>query len=122
VDRKTDLIKTSGYQVWPREIEDVIATHPAVAEVGVAGMPDAVKGEVAKAWVVLRPGTSTTADDIRAYCREHLAPYKVPATVAFCHEIPKTLLVGKVTRHKLGAVRTTTPEETTAVVRERPSA
>ena len=63
VDRKTDLIKTSGYQVWPREIEDVIATHPAVAEVGVAKMPDAVKGEVAKAWVVLRPGASTTPGD-----------------------------------------------------------
>jgi len=54
VDRKTDLIKTSGYQVWPREIEDVIATHPAVAKVGVTKMRDAVKGEVAKAWVVLR--------------------------------------------------------------------
>jgi long-chain acyl-CoA synthetase len=122
VDRKTDLIKTSGYQVWPREIEDVIATHSAVAEVGVAGMPDVVKGEVAKAWVVLRPGTSTTADDIRAYCREHLAPYKVPATVAFCHELPKTLLVGKVMRHKLSAVQATTPAGTTAVVREHHSA
>jgi long-chain acyl-CoA synthetase len=122
VDRKTDLIKTSGYQVWPRQIEDVIATHPAVAEVGVAGVPDAVKGEVAKAWVVLRPGTSATADDIRAYCREHLAPYKVPATVAFCDELPKTLLVGKVMRHKLGAAPATPPEGTTAAVRERPSA
>jgi long-chain acyl-CoA synthetase len=122
VDRKTDLIKTSGYQVWPREIEDVIATHPAVAEVGVAGVPDAVKGEVAKAWVVLRPGTSATADDIRAYCREHLAPYKVPATVAFCDELPKTLLVGKVMRHKLGAAPATPPAGTPAEVGERPSA
>ncbi len=102
VDRKTDLIKTSGYQVWPREIEDVIATHPAVAEVGVAKMPDAVKGEVAKAWVVLRPGTSTTAGDIRAYCHEHLAPYKVPAVVEFRHTLPKTLLGSKVLRRMLG--------------------
>jgi len=102
VDRKTDLIKTSGYQVWPREIEDVIATHPAVAEVGVAGIPDAVKGEVAKAWVVLRPGTSTTAEDIRAYCREHLAPYKVPAVVVLRRALPKTLLGSKVLRRLLG--------------------
>jgi long-chain acyl-CoA synthetase len=122
IDRKTDLIKTSGYQVWPREIEDVLATHPAVAEVGVAGVPDAVKGEVATAWVVVRPGTSTTADELRAYCREHLAPYKVPATVEFCHALPKTPLVGKVMRHKLGAVQDTPPAGTIAEVRERPSA
>ena len=57
VDRKKDLIKTSGYQVWPREIEEVLAAHPAVAEVGVAGVPDAIKGEAVKAWVVLRAGT-----------------------------------------------------------------
>ena len=56
VDRKKDLIKTSGFQVWPREIEEVISAHPAVLEVGVAGVPDGVKGEVAKAWVVLKPG------------------------------------------------------------------
>ena len=60
VDRKKDLIKTSGYQVWPREIEEVISSHPAVAEVGVAGLPDKMRGEVVKAWIVLRPGTSTT--------------------------------------------------------------
>ena len=57
VDRKKDLIKTSGYQVWPREIEEALAAHPAVAEVGVAGVPDATKGEAVKAWVVLRAGT-----------------------------------------------------------------
>ena len=56
VDRKKDLIKTSGFQVWPREVEEVLATHPAVAEVGVAGVPDPVKGEVVHAWVVLRAG------------------------------------------------------------------
>jgi long-chain acyl-CoA synthetase len=103
IDRKTDLIKTSGYQVWPREIEDVIATHPAVAEVGVAGVSDVVKGEVAKAWVVLRPGTSTTEGDIRTHCREHLAPYKVPASVEFRQELPKSLLLGKVLRRRLVA-------------------
>ena len=56
VDRKKDLMKTSGFQVWPREIEEVLSAHPAVLEVGVAGVPDAVKGEVAKAWVVLKAG------------------------------------------------------------------
>jgi long-chain acyl-CoA synthetase len=122
VDRKTDVIKTSGYQVWPREIEDVIGAHPAVAEVGVAGVPDAVKGEVAKAWVVLRPGTSTTAGELRAYCRAHLAPYKVPASVTFCRALPKTLLVGKVMRHKLGAAQDPLPEGAIAEVRERPTA
>jgi long-chain acyl-CoA synthetase len=122
VDRKTDLIKTSGYQVWPREIEDVIATHPAVAEVGVTGVPDAAKGEVAKAWVVLRPGTSTTAGDIRTHCREHLAPYKVPATVEFCQALPKTFLVGKVVRRQLGAAPHTPPAGAPAEVREHTSA
>jgi long-chain acyl-CoA synthetase len=106
IDRKTDLIKTSGYQVWPREIEDVIATHPAVAEVGVAKMPDAVKGEVAKAWVVLRPGASMTPGEMRAYCHAHLAPYKVPATVMFCRALPRSPLGGKVLRRLLGDVPT----------------
>lgn len=103
VDRKTDLIKTSGYQVWPQEIENVIARHPAVTEVGVTKMPDAVHGEVARAYVVLRPGTSTTAGDIRTYCREHLAPYKVPAVVELRPALPKTLLGSKVLRRMLGA-------------------
>jgi long-chain acyl-CoA synthetase len=100
VDRKKDLIKTSGYQVWPREIEETLAAHPAVAEVGVAGIADAVKGEAVKAWVVLRHGQSVTEQDLRAYCRQHLAPYKVPAHVEFRPELPKTM-VGKVLRRAL---------------------
>jgi long-chain acyl-CoA synthetase len=100
VDRKKDLIKTSGYQVWPREIEETLATHPAVAEVGVAGVPDETKGEVVRAWVVLRPGETATEADLRAYCRERLAPYKVPARVEFRTELPKTM-VGKVLRRAL---------------------
>jgi long-chain acyl-CoA synthetase len=102
VDRKKDLVKTSGYQVWPREIEEVIATHPAVMEVGVAGIPDPIKGEVAKAWVVFKAGKSATEDEIRAYCRERLAPYKVPAKVEVRTELPKTM-VGKVLRRVLAA-------------------
>ena len=102
VDRKKDLIKTSGFQVWPREIEEVIAALPSVLEVGVAGVPDAVKGEIAKAWVVLKPGASATEDEVRAYCRERLAPYKVPGRVEFRTELPKTM-VGKILRRALAA-------------------
>jgi long-chain acyl-CoA synthetase len=102
VDRKKDMVKTSGFQVWPREIEEVIATHPAVLEVGVAGIPDPVKGEVAKAWVVLKADRTATEDEIRAYCRERLAPYKVPAKVEFRKDLPKTM-IGKVLRRALVA-------------------
>jgi long-chain acyl-CoA synthetase len=100
VDRKKDLIKTSGYQVWPREIEETLAAHPAVLEVGVAGVPDAAKGEAVRAWVVLKPGARTSSDDLRAWCRERLSPYKVPATVEFRDELPKSM-VGKVLRRML---------------------
>jgi long-chain acyl-CoA synthetase len=102
VDRKKDMVKTSGFQVWPREIEEVLSAHPAVMEVGVAGIPDAAKGEVAKAWVVLRTGHRATEDELRAYCKERLAPYKVPARVEFRKELPKTM-VGKVLRRALVA-------------------
>jgi long-chain acyl-CoA synthetase len=103
VDRKKDMLKTSGFQVWPREIEEVIAAHPAVLEVGVAGVPDQYKGEVAKAWIVLkRDAQAPTPDEIRAFCRERLAPYKVPAHVEFRTELPKTM-VGKVLRRVLVA-------------------
>jgi long-chain acyl-CoA synthetase len=68
--RKKDLIKPSGHQVWPREVEEVIAAHPAVAEVGVAGIPDPYQGEAVKAWVVLVPGQKLDAGELQAYCRE----------------------------------------------------
>ena len=102
VDRKKDLIKTSGFQVWPREIEEILSAHPAVMEVGVAGIPDAVKGEAAKAWVVLKAGADATEDALRAYCKERLAPYKVPVAVEFRKELPKTM-VGKILRRALAA-------------------
>jgi long-chain acyl-CoA synthetase len=102
VDRMKDLIKTHGYQVWPREIEEVLTAHPAVAEVGVAGVPDQAKGEVAKAWVVLADGQRASVEELRAFCRERLAPYKVPATVEFRSELPKSM-VGKVLRRALTA-------------------
>jgi len=100
VDRKKDLIKTSGFQVWPREIEEVLASHPVVAEVGVAGVEDEKQGEAVKAWVVLRAGQQATEAELRAYCRERLAAYKVPSTIAFRSDLPKTM-VGKVLRRSL---------------------
>jgi long-chain acyl-CoA synthetase len=100
VDRKKDMIKTSGFQVWPREVEEVLATHPAVAEVGVAGVSDPVKGEVVHAWIVLRKDQSSTQEELRTFCRGRLAPYKVPTHVEFRSELPKTM-VGKVLRRAL---------------------
>ncbi|HEX8849328.1 MAG TPA: AMP-binding protein [Gemmatimonadaceae bacterium] len=99
-DRKKELIKVSGYQVWPREVEEAIAAHPAVLEAGVAPVTDPVKGEVPKAWVVLRAGASATPDELRTFCRGRLAPYKIPAQVSIVRELPKTA-VGKVLRRKL---------------------
>ncbi|MDP9278990.1 MAG: long-chain fatty acid--CoA ligase [Gemmatimonadota bacterium] len=95
VDRKKDLIKTCGFQVWPREIEEVISAHPAVAEVGVVGLPDKMRGETVKAWIVLRADQTTTGAELKEFCRARLAPYKVPAKYEFVTELPKTQ-VGKV--------------------------
>jgi long-chain acyl-CoA synthetase len=102
VDRKKDMIKTSGFQVWPREIEEVLASHPAVHEVAVAGVPHPSKGEVAKAWVVLKPDARASEDELRTFCRERLAPYKVPGAVEFRTDLPKSM-VGKVLRRMLTA-------------------
>jgi long-chain acyl-CoA synthetase len=100
VDRKKDLIKTSGYQVWPREIEEVLSTHPSVAEAGVLGLPDNLRGEIVKAYVVLRAGHAATAAELKAFCRERLASYKVPAKFEFVPTLPKTE-IGKVLRRVL---------------------
>jgi long-chain acyl-CoA synthetase len=98
--RKKDLIKPSGFQVWPREVEEVISAHPAVAEASVAGIPDARQGESVKAWVVLKAGKSATAEEIQAWCRQKLVAYKVPKFVEFRDELPKTM-IGKVLRRIL---------------------
>jgi long-chain acyl-CoA synthetase len=100
VDRKKDVIKPSGFQVWPREVEEVIASHPAVAEVGVAGIPDAYSGEAVKAWVVLREGKQMSVDELREFCRTKLAAYKVPKQIEFRDSLPKSM-VGKVLRREL---------------------
>ncbi|PWB53866.1 MAG: long-chain fatty acid--CoA ligase [Anaerolineales bacterium] len=100
VDRKKELIKPGGYQVWPREVEEVISTYPKVMEVGVAGVVDAYRGETVKAWIVLKPGETATEAEIRDYCKKNMAPFKVPTEVEFRKELPKTT-VGKVLRREL---------------------
>jgi long-chain acyl-CoA synthetase len=102
VDRKKDVIKPSGFQVWPREVEEVLAGHPAVAEVGVAGVPDPHQSEAVKAWVVLQPGSALTESELRQYCRERLSAYKVPRQIQFVECLPKTP-VGKILRRELTA-------------------
>jgi long-chain acyl-CoA synthetase len=99
-DRKKELIKVSGFQVWPREIEEALAAHPAVLEVGVCGITHPVRGEAPAAWVVLRPGATATPTELRAFCRDRLAAYKVPASVTVVGELPKSA-IGKVLRRKL---------------------
>ena len=100
VDRKKELIKPGGFQVWPREVEEVISSHPKVLEVGVGGIPDPNRGEAVKAWIVVKPGENLTVEELKAYCKEHLAPYKVPSHYEFRTELPKTT-VGKILRREL---------------------
>jgi long-chain acyl-CoA synthetase len=89
--RKKELIKVSGFQVWPYEIVQVIKAHPAVADVCVRGVPDQAQGESVKAWVVLYKGMTLTAEDLKAYCRTKLTAYKVPRYVEFRAELPRSL-------------------------------
>ncbi|MFA5065832.1 MAG: AMP-binding protein [Dehalococcoidia bacterium] len=98
--RKKDLIKPSGHQVWPKEVEEVLATHPAVAEACVAGIPDAKQVEAVKAWVILLPGQKVTEGELQTYCRDKLTAYKVPKYIEFRDVLPKTL-VGKILRRVL---------------------
>ncbi|HEY8415911.1 MAG TPA: AMP-binding protein, partial [Thermaerobacter sp.] len=100
VDRKKDMIIASGYNVYPREVEEVLYEHPAVAECCVAGVPDPYRGETVKAYVVLKPGASATTEELVSFCRQRLAPYKVPKLVEFRDSLPKTA-VGKVLRRVL---------------------
>jgi len=102
VDRKKEVIKPGGFQVWPRTVEEAIAENPKVLEVGVAGIPDPHRGETVKAWVVLKPGEQATEDEIKDWCRERLAKFEVPTYVEFRDELPKTM-VGKILRRELVA-------------------
>jgi len=100
VDRRKDLIITGGFNVYPAEIERVVAAHPAVAMVAVGSVPDETLGELARAYVVLLPGASATEAEIIEHCRPHLAAYKRPRSVRFVPDLPKTS-TGKVMRRQL---------------------
>src|SRR5690606_32485349 len=100
VDRKKDLIITGGFNVYPKEVEDVLYRHPAVEEACVIGVPDDYAGEKVKAFVKLKEGAGATAEDIIAFCREHLTPYKVPKEVELVDDLPKSP-IGKILRKEL---------------------
>jgi long-chain acyl-CoA synthetase len=89
--------------VWPREVEDVLYTHPAVREAAVVGVPDAYRGESVKAYVSLRPDARADAAELVAYCRERLAAFKYPREVEVLGELPKTA-TGKILRRELKAL------------------
>jgi len=100
VDRKKEMIIVSGFNVYPREVEEALATHPAVMDAAAIGVPHPIKGEEVKAFVVLKPGATATAEDIRAHCEHHLAPFKRPKEIEFRDSLPKSL-IGKTLRRQL---------------------
>jgi long-chain acyl-CoA synthetase len=100
VDRKKDVIICGGFNVYPRHVEEVLFKHPSVQEAAVIGIPDAHRGETVKAFVVLRGGATATEQDLIAFCREHLASYKIPTEMEFRTELPRST-VGKVLRREL---------------------
>ncbi|GAA8909907.1 hypothetical protein HpSIM50_14850 [Helicobacter pylori] len=100
LDRRKDMIIASGYNIYPREVEEVLYEHPDVEEAVVAGIIDTYRGETVKAYIVLKPGAKGDADAFKAWCKERLAAYKVPKQYEFRDSLPKTI-VGKVLRHKL---------------------
>ena len=100
VDRKKDLIIAGGYNIYPREIEEVLYTHPAVLEAAVVGVPHPYRGETVKAYLVLKPGEKGNAQELEAFCRNHLAPFKVPKQFEFRSFLPKNA-VGKILRRVL---------------------
>ena len=90
-DRKNDMINRAAFNIYPKELEDVLYTHPAVAEAQVVGIPDLVKGEEVVACLALKPGNKTTESDIIQFCRRNMAAYKVPKHVRFFDALPKTV-------------------------------
>jgi long-chain acyl-CoA synthetase len=116
VDRKKDMILTAGYNIYPAEIERVIAGHPSVAMVGVGAKPDATKGEIAKAYIVLKQGASADASGILDHCRQHLAAYKMPRELQFVPALPTTSS-GKIMRRQLKTLDQDTAVEAPSVRR-----
>jgi len=102
VDRKRDIINASGFSVFPSEVEDVLAEHPAVESCAVAGVSHYYRGETVKAFVVLKPGEQVTEDELHGFCTARLVAYKVPALFEFREDLPRNI-IGKVLRRVLRA-------------------
>jgi long-chain acyl-CoA synthetase len=102
VDRKKDLVIAGGFNVYPTEVEAVVASHPGVAECCVVGLPDRYRGETVKAYVVVTPGVTLTEAEVREHCAAHLSAYKVPKIVEFRDDLPRTA-IGKALRRLLVA-------------------
>jgi acyl-CoA synthetase (AMP-forming)/AMP-acid ligase II len=102
VDRKNDMVISGGENVYPREVEEVLLAHPAVAECGVTGAPHPYWGEAVTAFVVVRPGMNVATDALLARCREQLSRYKVPKEIRFVPALPRNSM-GKVLRRELRA-------------------
>ena len=100
VDRKKDMIIASGFNIYPKEIDELLMTHPKVLEVCTIGVPDAYRGKNVKTYIVVKPGQTLTEDEVKAFCRDSLAAYKVPKLVAFIDALPKSA-VGKILRREL---------------------
>jgi malonyl-CoA/methylmalonyl-CoA synthetase len=98
--RRSDVVISGGFNIYPREIEELLAEHPSVAEAAVTGVADPVRGEVPVAFVVARAGAVADADTLIAYCRDQLASFKVPRRVVFLERLPRTAL-GKVQKQRL---------------------
>jgi long-chain acyl-CoA synthetase len=103
VDRKKDMIIAGGYNIYPRDIDEVLFEHPKVAEACAIGVPHDYRGETVKAYVVLKPGETATEEEMIAYCKEKLAAYKVPKIIEFIDDLPKSA-VGKILRKELRAM------------------
>jgi len=102
VDRKKDMIIAGGYNIYPRDIDEVLFEHPKVVEACAIGVPHEYRGETVKAYVVLKPGETSTEEEMIAYCKEKLAAYKVPKIIEFIDDLPKSA-VGKILRKELRA-------------------
>ena len=99
-DRKKDMVIVGGYNVFPREIDEILYTHPAVMEAASIGIPDQYYGEIIKAWVTLKPDTTASEQELKEHCSRNLAKYKVPESIITCEEIPKTT-IGKIDKNAL---------------------
>ena len=100
VDRKKDVIIAGGFNIYPKEIDDVLFAHPKILEASTIGVPDAYRGETVKAYIVVKPGETLTAEDVIQFSKERLAPYKIPKIIEFIDTLPKST-IGKILRREL---------------------